>query len=201
MRKIHIFATVAVALFFTSAASHGEPLQIPQPKQADFYIAIHCSLNLLQLWRSGELVREYPVETGKGGLGKKTSGDHKTPIGDYEISWTASKISRKGHKIIDSVSWCKGNKFVHSPTGPSLEKLWAQPYGGDEATIMSINYPNEKETGTGIYGGLHPHPCGQKNRLRPAQKIIRVYSHVPRGCQGAIRNGRCGHSRENPPIN
>jgi hypothetical protein len=148
---------IAVIPAATSSA-YGEPLQVPRPKQADYRIAIHCSLNLLQLWGHGELVREYPIETGKGGLGKKTSGDHKTPIGDYEISWIASKISKKGQRVIEHMSWCKGNKFVHAPTGPSLEKLWAEPYGGNEATIMSINYPNEKEMELGYSGDcIHIH--------------------------------------------
>jgi lipoprotein-anchoring transpeptidase ErfK/SrfK len=121
-------------------------------------VAIHCSLNLLQVWNGSTLIKEYPVETGKGGLGKKSSGDHKTPIGDYKISWMASKHSDKGSKIVDNRSWCLRNEFVDAASGPPLEKLWAEPYGGDEATVMSINYPNEADLAKGYTGDcIHIH--------------------------------------------
>jgi hypothetical protein len=173
-----VFAVTIAVIAFTAAGAFAEPLQIPQPRQADYRIAIHCSLNLLQLWGHGELIREYPIETGKGGLAKKTSGDHKTPIGDYEISWIASKISKKGQKVIENMSWCKGNKFVHAPTGPALEKLWAEPYGGNEATIMSINYPNDKEIELGYSGEcIHIHADKRLNggQLKKSYGCIHMY--------------------------
>jgi murein L,D-transpeptidase YafK len=98
------------------------------------------------------------VETGKGGLGKKRSGDHATPIGEYEVSWMDSRNSPKGHKIIENKSWCTGNKFVYASSGSSLEKLWAECYGGDEATVISINYPNSKDRLKGFTGEcIHIH--------------------------------------------
>ena len=44
------------------------------------------------------MIREYPIETGLGGVGKKRGGDHRTPVGDYEISWIASRNSLKGYR-------------------------------------------------------------------------------------------------------
>ncbi len=67
-------------------------------------IVIHCSRNLLQVWLGAQLMKEYPIETGKGGTHKKRSGDHRTPIGEYEISWMASRHCPKGHTIIDGRS-------------------------------------------------------------------------------------------------
>lgn len=135
----------------------GDPPQLPEPVSSEYRIAIHCSRGLLQLWRHTELVREYPIEIGLG-IPKQQGGDHKTPIGDYLISWKASRVSTKGHRIIESRSWCRENRFVNASSGPPLEKLWTYPYGGDWATIMSINYPNEKDLRMGRTGDcIHIH--------------------------------------------
>lgn len=124
----------------------------------EFHIVIHCGINVLQLWRKNEAIREYPIETGKGGLGKQRGGDHCTPVGEYEISWMASRNSAKGHRIVENKSWCKGNKFIYADSGPSLEKLWAESYGGDEATVISINYPSVKDRLRGFTGDcIHIH--------------------------------------------
>ena len=147
---------IALAGCFEATAQ--DQLQKELPKNNEFRIVIHCGLNLLQLWRNTELLREYPVESGKGGLGKHRSGDHCTPIGDYEVSWMASRNSSKGHKIVDLKSWCTGNKFVYASSGSSLEKLWAESYGGDEATVISINYPSAKDRQKGFTGEcIHIH--------------------------------------------
>ncbi len=70
----------------------------------------------------------------------------------------ASRDSEKGHKIIDNKSWCIGNKFVYSTTGPSLEKLWTNAYGGPYATIISLDYPNAKDRNRGFTGEcIHIH--------------------------------------------
>jgi L,D-peptidoglycan transpeptidase YkuD (ErfK/YbiS/YcfS/YnhG family) len=154
-------AAVLYALFFAApVCSYADPQQVPEPQHAEYRIAIHCSRNLLQLWRNAELIREYPIRIGKGGISKKRSGDHRTPVGDYEISWMASRASNKGHRIVENRSWCKANRFVNAPTGPSLEKLWSDPYGGDEAIVMSINYPNIKDRQRGYTGEcIHMFPA------------------------------------------
>jgi hypothetical protein len=152
---------LAVLLLFlatTLPSASAEPPQIPAPKHAEYRIAIHCSLNVLQLWRYDQLVSEYPIETGKGGVGKRKSGDHRTPVGDYEISWMACRKGVKGHKIVDQRSWCKDNCFIDAATGPALEKLWTDSYGGDEAAVISINYPNTKDSQRGFTGDcIHIH--------------------------------------------
>jgi hypothetical protein len=63
----------------------------------------------------------------------------------------ANRDGSKGHKIIDQRSWCRGNCFIDASTGPPLEKLWTDSYGGDEAAVISINYPNSKDRQMGWY--------------------------------------------------
>lgn len=154
-KLVLLLALLAIAL-----PAAAEPPQLPTLKQAEYRIAIHSALNVLQLWRYEQLVREYPIETGKGGIGKQRSGDHRTPVGDYEVSWMASRDGSKGHKIIDQRSWCRGNCFIDASTGPPLEKLWTDSYGGDEAAVISINYPNMKDQQRGFTGDcIHIHAC------------------------------------------
>ncbi len=146
-----------ISCFMITFSRAGQTLLSPA-KESKYRIAIHCSRKVLQLWRHTELIREYPIEIGKTGTHKRQSGDHKTPIGDYEISWMASRGAKKGHKIIDNKSWCFENKFVYAESGPSFEKLWADTYGGRQATVISLNYPNAKDSGRGFTGEcIHIH--------------------------------------------
>lgn len=145
-------------LFVAATLSASSLTQLPEPKSSQYRVSVYCSQKVLQLWDGVQLLREYPVETGKGGLGKKRSGDHRTPVGDYEISWMASRNSAKGHRIRDNRSWCKGNTFADAAEGPALEKLWSESYGGDEAAVISISYPNFKDRKRGFTGDcLHIH--------------------------------------------
>ncbi len=154
------------------------PAQLPPPKRSEYRIAIHCALKVLQLWRHADLVREYPVETGRGGLGKRRSGDHKTPLGDYEVTWMASKTSAKGHRIVDDKSWCTRNRFVYADSGPKLERLSAPCYGGEEATVISLNYPNATDqlkgyTGTCIH--IHADRRLDKGMLKKSFGCIHMF--------------------------
>jgi len=158
--------------------SYADVLQVPEPRHAEYRIAIHCSSNVLQLWRYTELIREYPIGIGKGGIAKQRAGDHRTPVGDYEVSWTASRHSNKGHRIVDNRSWCRGNSFVDAPTGPALEKLWSEPYGGDEATVISINYPNIKDRLRGYTGEcihIHADKRHQDGMLKKSYGCIHMF--------------------------
>jgi hypothetical protein len=138
--------------------SNSEGVQTPSPPPPKIRIAIHCAQKVLQVWSNTDLVAEYPIEIGKGGIHKRRGGDHKTPIGDYEISWMASRRSGSGHRIVEGRSWCKGNKFINAATGPALEKLWTDAYGGSEATVLSISYPNDREVHKGYTGEcIHIH--------------------------------------------
>lgn len=157
-KLLHSIAATFGCLVLLAGLAAGEPAQEPPPPAAGFRIAIHCSLKVLQLWHKDELVREYPIDCGKGGVGKQRGGDHKTPVGDYVISWMASRNSAKGHRIMENKSWCSENKFYHGTTGPPLEKLWTNSYGGDQATVLSINYPNPREQRMGHTGScIHIH--------------------------------------------
>lgn len=124
----------------------------------DPLIVVHCSLGLLQVWHGSQLTDEYPAEIGRGGLDKRRSGDHKTPLGNYEISWMASRARDKGHRVIHGKSWCEKNRFVHADRGSPVEKLWSLSYGGRQSVVMSINYPNERDAAQGRTGNcIHIH--------------------------------------------
>jgi hypothetical protein len=155
---LQVALTVVSGLGLLVGPVFGESAAAPSLPAPRLRIAIHCSHKVLQVWRGHELIEEYPIETGKGGIAKRRSGDHRTPVGDYEISWMASRKSPNGHRIVDGRSWCRGNKFSGASTGPALEKLWSDAYGGSEATVLSINYPNEKEMRKGYTGEcIHIH--------------------------------------------
>lgn len=135
-------------------------------------------MNILQVWRGTLLVREYPIETGKGGLRKQRSGDHRTPVGDYEIIWMASRNAGKGFRIIDGESWCKGNRFIYAKSGPKLEMLWRDPYGGQDATVMSVGYPNAKEQLMGYTGEcihIHADKRHEDGILKKSYGCIHMY--------------------------
>jgi hypothetical protein len=153
-----IIWAVTILLCPLASSPCAEPPQMPEPKLSEFRLAIHCDRKVLQLWRYTELIREYPIETGLGGLHKKRSGDHRTPVGDYEIAWKASRKLATGHRITEGRSWCRNNSFINAKTGPALEKLWTDPYGGDDAAVLSINYPNDKDAQKGRTGDcIHIH--------------------------------------------
>jgi lipoprotein-anchoring transpeptidase ErfK/SrfK len=184
--------SLAILLVFNATFSLAEPQQSIEPKLSSFFIAIHCSKNILQLWHETDLIREYPIETGKGGLGKRQSGDHKTPVGDYEIAWMASKPIKKGHLVIEHKSWCKDNKFLIANNGPPLEKLWADPYGGDQATIMNINYPNRKETSLGYTGDcihIHGDRRHESGSLKKSYGCIHMYPDDAKDLYNAVEVG------------
>ena len=170
--------SLALCVTLTACPAYAKLSQVPQPKHARYRIAILCSKKVLQLWDQTKLVKEYPIACGKGGIGKRRSGDHKTPVGDYEITWMASRARGKGHKIVDGRSWCKDNRFIDAPTGPSLEKLWSQSYGGSEAAVMSINYPNEKDGLRGFTGDcihIHADKHLQDGMLRNSYGCIHMF--------------------------
>lgn len=133
-----------------------------EPPNGKYRIAIHCSARVLELWAGTTLLRDYPVETGRRRPGKRRSGDHRTPLGDYVITWMASAKGGKGYRIVGGTSWCKDNRFVRAQTGPPLEKLWSLAYGGRHAYVMSINYPNDWDRAKGRTGNcIHIHATGR----------------------------------------
>lgn len=150
-------AVILTCLLLLTPAWADPPAEY-HPKRSMYRLAIHCSMKVLQLWEDNTLTREYPIECGKGGIRKQRGGDHRTPVGDYEISWMASRNSSKGQRIVENKSWCKDNRFYIGATGPALEKLWTNSYGGDRATVMSIDYPSSREKRMGYTGGcIHIH--------------------------------------------
>lgn len=181
--RAHSQIAAAIVLCTTWLATIALPadaelVQLPEPKHAELRIAIHCTQKVLQLWKQTEMLREYPIDCGKGGLGKRRGGDHKTPVGDYEITWMASRSRSKGHRIVDGRSWCKDNRFIDAATGPRLEKLWSESYGGLEGAVISINYPNKKDSLRGFTGEcihIHADKHHQGGVLRKSYGCIHMF--------------------------
>lgn len=106
---------------------------------------------------NGKLIKEYPIGIGKGGMGKTKEGDKKTPVGKYQIIWMASRFAKAdgGYPIIDGAAFCgPDNCFTTDPNvGYSSEQLWTEGYGGNEAVVLCLDYPNASDKQKGYSGG------------------------------------------------
>ena len=112
---------------------------------------------VLLVYENTELIASYPCETGYGGMGKTREGDGKTPVGVYHIAWMASvEVNRgntdKGNPVIEGMTWCDETGLVYGPEGREEERLWTDAYGGDNATIMGLDYPNALDLARGYTG-------------------------------------------------
>ena len=122
------------------------------------YIVIHGYDYVMYLYNSqDEVIRTYDIGIGLNGMGKTREGDKKTPIGEYEILWKASRFANTdgGYLIEDGRAFCgPDNIFTKDPDiGYSSESLWKEGYGGDEAVVMCIDYPNSSDKAKGYTGG------------------------------------------------
>jgi len=110
----------------------------------------------MYVYESGKEIKSYTVGIGKNGMGKTKTGDEKTPIGKYKIIWKASVYAGQdgGNKIEENKAFCgPGGKFTADPqVGYSSESLWKEGYGGNEAVVMGIDYPNEDDKKKGYSG-------------------------------------------------
>lgn len=122
------------------------------------FVVIHGSTCTLEL-RNAEngLIKTYSVGLGQNGMGKTRSGDRKTPIGEYEILWKASRFweTDGGYPIIDGQAYCTpDNQFTTDPQKADPdETLWTDAYGGDQAVVICLNYPNTNDIARGYTGG------------------------------------------------
>ncbi|MFP4497051.1 MAG: murein L,D-transpeptidase family protein [Vulcanimicrobiota bacterium] len=121
-------------------------------------IVVYCHHYYLKLYdRKGKVIKKYPVGIGSNGTGKTREGDRKTPLGNYRIIWKASRFAKTdgGHLIEDGKAFCgPDNIFTTDPNvGYSSEKLWTDGYGGSEAVVMCLDYPNETDRAKGYTGG------------------------------------------------
>ncbi len=122
------------------------------------YIVVHGGSYLLRLYdKDGGMIKEYPIGIGQGGLGKTKTGDMKTPLGEYHITWKASRFAKTdgGYSIAEGAAFCGPNSsFTTDPSvGYKSESLWTDGYGGKEAVVMCLDYPNAKDKAMGYTGG------------------------------------------------
>jgi murein L,D-transpeptidase YafK len=82
-----VIAAALVALFacLAVAQSEGEPARLPDGVRID-RLVVDKSDHRMKAFRRGELIQEYEVAIGQGGLGpKRWEGDLTTPEGEYRI--------------------------------------------------------------------------------------------------------------------
>jgi hypothetical protein len=136
----------------------------------------------LYLYEGETLKFDFPCETGINGMGKTREGDKKTPVGRYRIIWMASKKgdnNREGtYEIVNGITWCEESKIYYGPEGPADEKLWTDAYGGDDAVVMGLNYPNEEDIRRGYTGDcieIHATKRLKNGRLTRSAGCIKMY--------------------------
>ena len=137
-------------------------------------------INKLYLFKNGIQERYFPVSIGLNGVGKRKEGDKKTPLGEYQIAWMVSRHGNKGNKIINGQTWCneKNSQLYYGQSGSADEQLWSESYGGDEATVMGLNYPNDEDKKKGYTGScIEIHASFEKKpeELKPTLGCIKMY--------------------------
>ena len=174
----------------------------PEPCNQGNYIVVHGSKFTLELYdQYDHLIKSYPVGLGKNGLGKTKWGDVKTPRGEYKILWKASRFAETdgGYSIEEDRAFCgPKNIFTADPRiGLSDEKLWTEDYGGKDAVVMGLNYPNEAERAQGytgecieihasLHGGIGQNASAGCVRMLPADARD-LYQYVDVGTQVIIQ--------------
>lgn len=141
-----LFCLITLILITFTAHTHG-----------DNYIVVRSATFTLELYdANNKLIKSYPIGLGRGGMGKTKRGDCKTPVGEYEIIWKASRFweTDGGFSIVDGFAFAGPNSmFTPDPAiGYDDEQLWTDSYGGKEAVVMCLNYPNESDVAKGYTG-------------------------------------------------
>lgn len=121
------------------------------------YLIVHGSTFTLELYdQYDHLIKAYPIGLGKNGMGKTKRGDKKTPLGEYHIIWKTSRFAETdgGYEIKEDRAFCGPESiFTADPRiGLSDEQLWTEDYGGDQAVVMGLDYPNELDHARGYVG-------------------------------------------------
>lgn len=121
------------------------------------FIVIECSNFVLKLYNNkNDLLYTFPIGLGRGGIGKKSDGDQKTPLGCYQIIW-------------------KGSPYFEAEGGEPLREDSTFNKNSTEYTLL-LNYPNENDIKRGYTGGgifIHSYPTGI--REHSSGGCIRVY--------------------------
>jgi hypothetical protein len=83
-------ALAAAVLIVASAVSGAEE---------GYVVRVYKGARRLELWRNGEMVRDFEVALGANPVGhKEAQGDKRTPVGSYSVS--EKHVSRRFHRFI-----------------------------------------------------------------------------------------------------
>ena len=145
---------VVLCVFFVAGTSFGGG-DVSAP--GDLTLFVIDTEKVLLVYEDAVLITSFPCETGYGGMGKTREGDGKTPVGAYRIAWMASVEVNRGHTdkgapVIEGMTWCDETGLVYGPEGRDEERLWTDAYGGEDATIMGLDYPNALDLARGYTG-------------------------------------------------
>jgi len=152
------------------------------PESCDLTLFVIDAEKALLVYEGSELIASFPCETGYGGMGKTREGDGKTPVGVYHIAWMASVEVNRGHTdkgspIIFGMTWCDETGLVYGPEGRDEERLWTDAYGGGDATVMGLDYPNAEDLARGYTGDcieIHASNRLVDGRLTPSAGCIKL---------------------------
>lgn len=167
------------------------------------YVVVHGKQCTLELYDSSQsLLKVYRVGLGKNGLGKTQEGDLKTPIGDYQLIWKASRFWKVdgGFPIDTGIGYIGAdNEYSESPRDDmSTAPICGDDYGGSQAIFMCLDYPNSQDvakghTGSGIAihatlkGGIGEYASRGCVRLSP-EDARDLYNKLPVGAKVVIKN-------------
>ena len=203
MTQLNFIKVFTIVLFSSLYGSAQSPASVVNTvSHTGNYIIVDSTTFTLNLYNSqNTLIKSYPVGLGKNGMGKTKQGDKKTPTGTYEIIWKASRFWQTdgGYPIIDGQAFAGTDSiFTTDPAlGDPDEKLWTDSYGGQEAVVMCINYPNASDklkdyTGDCIeihatqLGGIGEFVSAGCVRMNPAD-ARELYNYVLAGATVIIR--------------
>ncbi|MCC7431298.1 L,D-transpeptidase [bacterium] len=153
---------------------------------------------VLELRSEDKVLYSFPIKIGKNGLFKEKEGDKKTPVGIYKIIWKASVFQEdapelRTYKIIPNQSFAlwnekKGVTEFSRTEGTKEEELWQDAYGGDEAVVFCLNYPNKKDKSEGKTGScIEIHAT--KNFDKPSLGCVKLRCEEAKFLYGLVEVG------------
>ncbi|KAA3599365.1 MAG: hypothetical protein DWQ06_10650 [Calditrichaeota bacterium] len=138
---------------------------------------------VLEVLSGDKILHSFHIKIGANGLRKTKEGDKKTPVGNYKILWKASVFqednpSKKLYKITEGNSFALWNPKLKTTEfsrefGTTDEELWRDSYGGEEAVVLCLDYPNVKDIAEGKTGScIEIHAT--KNFHKPSLGCIKL---------------------------
>ena len=178
MKRTALYLVMLCVCFVVGTSHVSGAVAVPD----DLIVFVIDAEKVLLVYEDAELIASFQCETGYGGMGKTREGDGKTPVGVYRIAWMASVEVNRGHTdkgspVIEGMTWCDETGLVYGPEGREEERLWTDAYGGEDATIMGLDYPNAQDLARGYTGDcieIHGSTRLVDGRLTPSAGCVKL---------------------------